>query len=77
MPEEKTGSIAKCQFCGAIHSTPCPWVKAIEYHPNDSVKRVEFHDPARPFSQVIQGMEPLGAEFAKAWDDNTKRLYEP
>lgn len=34
----------KCQFCGSIilHSGVCPTVKAIEYHPDGAVKRVEF-----------------------------------
>jgi hypothetical protein len=62
MPEDKTGSVAtltKCQFCGAIHSTPCPWVKAIEYHPDGSVKRVEFHDPA----PIVSGVQVV-------WDPN-------
>lgn len=34
----------KCKFCGAIGAHPgvCPTVKAIEYHPDGSIKRVEF-----------------------------------
>lgn len=33
-----------CEWCGVIHLTSkCPQVKAIEYHPNGRVKRVEFH----------------------------------
>lgn len=36
-----------CPYCstphsGVIHGGPCPRVKAIEYHPNGSVKRVEL-----------------------------------
>lgn len=31
-----------CPHCGMHHATTCPLVKAIEYHPDGSVKRVEF-----------------------------------
>jgi hypothetical protein len=32
-----------CRWCGLIHASPmCPTVKAIEYHPDGTVKRVEF-----------------------------------
>lgn len=33
---------AACAWCGKYHGTRCPEVKAIEYHPDGSVKRVEF-----------------------------------
>lgn len=38
-----------CPYCSSptratFHNGPCPRVKAIEYHPNGAVKRVEFHD---------------------------------
>ena len=31
-----------CSYCGNHHNGACPKVKAIEYHPNGTVKRVEF-----------------------------------
>ena len=31
-----------CPWCSDHHSGRCPMVKAIEYHPNGTVKRVEF-----------------------------------
>ena len=32
-----------CRWCGTYHPhCPCPHVNAIEYHPDGSVKRVEF-----------------------------------
>lgn len=40
-PNKTTG----CQFCGAFHGLKCPAVKALEYHPNGSLKRVEFLAP--------------------------------
>lgn len=38
-----------CQWCSSptsatFHSGGCPRVKAIEYHSNGAIKRVEFHD---------------------------------
>ena len=37
-----------CQWCGIIHTTPgvCSWVKAFEYHPDGTLKRVEFNTGA-------------------------------
>lgn len=35
----------KCQYCGLIHETKCSLISAIEYHPDGTVKRVEFHAP--------------------------------
>jgi len=34
-----------CPHCGMIHRTTCPRIAAIEYHPDGSVKRVEFATP--------------------------------
>jgi hypothetical protein len=36
----------KCGLCGSVaeHSGICPRVKAMEYHPNGTIKRIEFHD---------------------------------
>ena len=43
MPFSPTIS-GQCEHCGAWHSFGvCPRVKAIEYHPNGTVKRVEYH----------------------------------
>jgi hypothetical protein len=35
----------QCGYCGMVHGPRCPSVKAIEFHPNGSVKRVEFFGP--------------------------------
>jgi hypothetical protein len=36
-----------CPYCGCYHTTPtCGRVKAIEYYPNGTIKRVELHDIA-------------------------------
>lgn len=42
----------KCRYCGNYHGPLCPDVKAIEYHPNGTVKRVEFKTAA-DYPQVV------------------------
>jgi len=34
-----------CIHCGMIHGAICSRIKAIEYHQDGSVKRVEYHEP--------------------------------
>ncbi len=41
---ETTKNLRPCQWCGSWHSGKCPLVKAIDYYPDGTVKRVEFHD---------------------------------
>ena len=37
----------QCGHCGLWHEgRVCPRVKAIDYYPDGTVKRVEYHDPA-------------------------------
>lgn len=33
-----------CEHCGNWHQGKCPRIKAIEYHENGNVKRVEYHE---------------------------------
>lgn len=35
----------KCRYCGGFHMAKCPLVRAIEYFPDGTVKKVEFHAP--------------------------------
>lgn len=35
-----------CPHCGMIHDTTCPRIKAMEYHQDGTIRRVEFHSPA-------------------------------
>jgi hypothetical protein len=35
-----------CAHCGLHHGPVCPRIKAIEYYPDGSVKRVEYLVPA-------------------------------
>ncbi len=36
------GTAPPCPYCGIPHISRCPSVKAFEYHPNGTIKRVEF-----------------------------------
>lgn len=49
---------SNCSWCGNSHAgVVCPLVKAIEYHPNGTMKRVEFkttHD----WPQITQSVQP-------------------
>ena len=31
-----------CRWCGEAHGVLCPWVKAFEFGPDGTLKRVEF-----------------------------------
>lgn len=33
-----------CEHCGLYHAGRCSKIKAIEYYPNGTIKRVEYHD---------------------------------
>ena len=35
----------QCRYCGHFHGVRCPEVKAIEYFPDGTVKRVEYVTP--------------------------------
>lgn len=38
-------TIFTCQWCGCLHpNQTCPRVKKIEYHPDGTVKNIEFHE---------------------------------
>lgn len=39
-----------------IHHGPCPRIKAIEYHPNGTVKRIEYHES---LGIASSGLNPL------------------
>ncbi len=50
-----------CRWCGFVHGPRCPAVAAIEFHPDGTVKRVEFVAQAAfpvDYSQVRLG--PIG-----------------
>lgn len=47
----------KCQWCGQIHMTVCFMVKALEYFPDGTIKRVEFKT-AQDYPQVGATLQP-------------------
>ena len=72
-----------CKWCGIGHlNTKCPLIKAIEYHQNGTVKRVEFMTPNDQFkpawtypppSFVIGGQPILDPGFMVATWGGTKQ----
>jgi heterodisulfide reductase subunit C len=38
--------VPTCGHCGGCHAGACPRVKSIEYNPDGTVRKVEYHDPA-------------------------------
>jgi len=47
-----------CPYCGMGHSGVCSRVRAIEYHENGAVRRVEFHEPT-PLPYVSASIKPI------------------
>lgn len=45
-------SMVRCRWCGLTHFGACHKVKAFDYHPDGTVKRVEFHPP--PDAQSVK-----------------------
>lgn len=41
---EPQWQMTSCEHCGGWHSGQCPRVKAVEYWPNGTVKKIEYHD---------------------------------
>ncbi len=39
-----TNAAPPCGWCGRYHGPRCPIIKALEYHPDGSIKRVEYLD---------------------------------
>lgn len=64
--------LKKCRWCDNYHTAICPSVKAIEYYPDGTVKRVEFKEssvfvqqpavPAGPHYPPIQIPNVLPAD---------------
>jgi hypothetical protein len=60
----------RCPYCGIFHTAKCPLVKAYEYHPDGTVKRVEFFAPAdcypihiAPSNQIPVPAWALGGKY--------------
>lgn len=51
-------TLSNCPYCGNIHAGQCPRIKAIEYHENGTVKRIEFFGPVDYSPPVVQPSWP-------------------
>jgi hypothetical protein len=45
--------LTKCPHCANYHAGRCPEVRAIEYHQDGSIKRVEYLTPADSMAPVL------------------------
>lgn len=61
--------MSECRWCGMIHGPRCPSVKAIEYHQDGSVKRVEFTTPADMLAPIIPSapVPPCTPSWPSPW----------
>jgi hypothetical protein len=55
---------ARCGWCGNYHATKCPLVKALEYHSDGRLARVEFFAP-NDYPQTVIAPEPSPAHKFK------------
>jgi hypothetical protein len=53
----------KCGWCNGFHTGKCPLVKAIEYHPDGTTKRVEFYAP-KDYPPITGGSFDLARSLA-------------
>jgi hypothetical protein len=54
-----TGQIQEgCRWCGGFHNSICPTIKAMEYYPDGTVKRVEFK-PAQDYAAPLDMLAPV------------------
>lgn len=58
MSENSTSAsdVRLCGHCGMYHGAVCPRIKAVEYHENGLVKRVEYFGPGD--AQTVQPAWP-------------------
>lgn len=55
-----TVNVTPCPHCGMLHGGICHLVKAIEYYPDGTVKRIEFKGPADyPQATIVNPPLPL------------------
>ena len=43
-PGVGTSDGTPCSHCGYFHMGPCPRIKSIEYFPNGTIKRIDYHE---------------------------------
>lgn len=52
-----------CCYCHQIHVGKCPLVKALEYHPDGTMKRVEFYAPNDYAPALFANPGPAASPF--------------
>lgn len=72
----------ECVHCAGWHGGVCPNIKAIEYYPDGSVRKVEYHDHSQPLPATTPQCQE--EEFDWAWvvspdnvivEDNTSQEF--
>lgn len=64
MVDASTGAPSKCMRCGQDHLIPaCPEVKAIEFHEDGALRRVEFLTPADMLRDGDAPVETVGQPY--------------
>lgn len=65
-----------CPHCTLPHPGKCPLVKAVEYHENGTVRRVEFFTPADYAPAIFANPPPvdLTTTWARAPDLDSVKL---
>lgn len=61
------GELHYCGHCGISHQGQCPRIKSIEYWPDGTVKRVEYHDSQdRSLNQVWNDYQREAREYRQS-----------
>ena len=63
------GYAVTCPHCGGTHKETCHRIRAIEYHENGTIKRVEFHAP-EPVAGIVTPLVSVGRLPAGALSDS-------
>lgn len=61
------GQLDYCGHCGAWHQGQCPRIKSIEYWPDGTIKKVEYHDlQAKSMNQIWNEYQQDAREYRKS-----------
>lgn len=62
----------KCPHCAGFHpQSKCPTIKAIEYYPDGTTKRIEFYSPSDYLAQ-----HPLGSQVSYSGGRGTPATFK-
>ncbi len=70
-----TAKIVECRFCGKSHGVRCPEIKAIEYHENGAIKRIEYLTPSDYYAPMTSPYrhDSNGYSWNPPWGPATTR----